>query len=87
MSLYVCRRVRTGYRVVKFDYDVNVMAVYEIEARRGYYNCPCPASRTFTCRHREMVEIFEDAGAVDRGRFYEYETGQWRRPLRIGARA
>lgn len=85
MSLYTCRETRAGYRVVKFDSDVNVEAVYELERHPKYISCTCFRSDKETCRHRQMLEVFRASGAVDKGRFYDYDLARWRRPLKMGA--
>ncbi len=87
MSLYTCRRTDGGFRVVKFDEDVNVLAIYDLELTRSWMNCSCPASGKWTCRHREMIALFQSAGAVDRGQFLDYDSNRWRRPIKGRTRA
>jgi hypothetical protein len=64
--------------MVKFDQYLNVEAVYEIQYRRGRFYCDCPqGSKSHTCKHREMVPMFANHKAVNSGRFYCQETGDW----------
>lgn len=88
MSRYSVRRVeRTVYRVVKFDDDLNVENIYLLRLRKrgsiqGYQaRCECFQSRQPSCRHRVILREFFLSSRVDTGWFYDYERGQWHRPL------
>ncbi len=81
-SEYYSRRTTPqGYRIVKFDEAINVLAIYELIQRRGYVSCQCFQASKHTCRHRQMIEIFIQYARVDQGWFYAYDTGEWLKPL------
>lgn len=75
---YNLKSTLDGYRMVKFDYLFNVEAVYNILYRRGRFYCDCPqGGKAPTCRHRDMVPIFNQHKAVNSGKFYCYEDKTW----------
>jgi hypothetical protein len=75
-----------GYRMVKFDDWWFVNQVYNITYRRGRFYCDCPqGGRAPTCRHRDMVPIFCQHKAVNSGKFYCYDTGEWFPAIEIAA--
>lgn len=80
-EFYGLRTTPQGYRICKFDDLLNVLTVYELTQRRGWISCPCFQGGKSTCRHREMVSIFMQCNRIDKGWFYEYNTGQWLKPL------
>lgn len=64
--------------MVKFDTLFNIESVYNIAYRRGKFYCECEQARKApTCRHRTMIPIFNQHKAVDSGKFYDYDTGEW----------
>lgn len=80
-ELYGLRTTSQGYRIVKFDGDLNIIAIYELTLRRGYVSCQCFQANKSTCRHRQMIEIFTQQSRADKGWFYAYDTGEWLKPL------
>ncbi len=80
-ELYAYRKTAKGFRVVKFDEDHSVLTAYELEVRRNWVRCQCFAANRETCRHREMLKLFVQHDRVDKGWFYEWNTGKWVRPL------
>jgi hypothetical protein len=77
-TLYNMRRTPDGYRMVKWDQHLNIEAVYNILYRRGRHYCDCPqGGKGPTCRHRDMIPLFNSRKAIDKGIFYCYETGEW----------
>lgn len=51
MSLYNLRTAELGYRVTKFDSDLNVESSYNVTPS----TCDCPQGHKPTCRHRKML--------------------------------
>lgn len=77
-ELYNLKTMPGGYRMVKFDKHLEIEAVYEIQHRRGRFYCECPqGAKSSTCKHREMIPIFARKRAVNTGRFYCHDTGEW----------
>ena len=72
-----------GYRMVKFDDLWNVDSVYNISYRRGHFFCDCMAGNKPDCRHRQMVPIFCKHRAVNSGKFYCFDTGEWHEAMEI----
>jgi hypothetical protein len=73
MTLYNCRTDLDGYRITKFDSDMNVESSYHCTDT----TCDCPAGQRPMCRHREMLPAFIGRGAVDKGWFLNYDEGGW----------
>lgn len=78
MPLYNCRSIATGYRIVKFDDDLNVETIYELSSIRGRYRCPCFRGNSATCRHREMLAEFIKAKQINTALFYDYDNNSWK---------
>jgi hypothetical protein len=75
---YTLRKIPDGYRIAKFDQFFDVEAVHEMHYFRGKFSCDCPqGGKSHTCRHREMIPIFNRHKAVDTGKFYHYENNEW----------
>lgn len=74
---YTVRTQRGGYRVIKFDFLLNVECVYNVRSR----NCDCHQYMRPTCKHRRMVDLFLRLERIDRGYFFCYDTDQWFLPL------
>jgi hypothetical protein len=75
MSLYNLRTTELGYRITKFDGDLNIESSYEMYNHSGNFVCTCPAAQRPTCRHRQMID--ELLPKVDRGFFYNYDHKTW----------
>lgn len=73
--LYNIRRGPHGFQLGKFDHDLNLLAVYDTDAK----HCTCPAGPRPTCKHRKMLPRM--LARVDTDEFYCYETQTWSRPL------
>jgi hypothetical protein len=82
-SVYNLKRTPGGYRMVKFDFLLNVQEVYNIRYSRGRLHCECFAANKPTCRHRDMIPLFVTKRAVDSLKFYCYETQQWWQPIKM----
>jgi hypothetical protein len=83
MVLYNLKSTPDGYRMVKFDDLLNVEAIYNIRYYRKRFYCDCPASNKPNCRHRDMVREFTTHRAVDTGKFFCYDTGDWYPAIRL----
>ena len=70
----------TAFRVSKFDMDYNAIEQYyvnELPGNHGAMVCSCPAKTRHTCRHREMLRIFQAEDRISSGMFYNYDTKKW----------
>jgi hypothetical protein len=78
MNLYNLKKTPDGYRMVKWDQYLNIEGIYNIIYRRGRFYCDCPqGQKHYTCKHRDMIPTFAQHKAIDSGRFYCQETGDW----------
>jgi hypothetical protein len=64
------------YRITKFDSDFNVLSSYETNV----HGCQCPQGHKATCRHREMLVMFQSTGHVDDGWLLDWHTRLWWEP-------
>ncbi|MFA6244805.1 MAG: hypothetical protein WC655_27925 [Candidatus Hydrogenedentales bacterium] len=72
MTLYNIRSDGDEYRITKFTNDLDVESSY----LTSHTECQCPAGSRPTCRHRQMLPTMLDAGLLDTGGFYDFESGQ-----------
>jgi hypothetical protein len=72
MTLYNLRSDGDGYRITKFDNDLNVESSYLLSE----HACECPAGHRSSCRHRQMLPHMLAAGLADSAGFYDFETRQ-----------
>lgn len=78
-----------GYKVIKFDFLLNVERVYHVQGsvKRQRFSCACfRAERALVCRHREMINLFYDQGRINRGWFYCYDEQRWELPIHLQER-
>jgi hypothetical protein len=64
------------YRITKFDEDWNVLSSYETST----HGCECPQGHKASCRHREMLVMFQSAGHIDDGWLLDWHTRLWWEP-------
>lgn len=74
-NLYTVWTVPKGYRVVKFDFLLNVQAVYFIS-----YKLVCDCGNR-QCRHGKIVNKFAIANRTNKGFFYCYDEDRWELPV------
>jgi hypothetical protein len=64
-------------KITKFDSDLEVISSYFMNwmpsRNGGYYDCQCPASR-FDCRHKPILQTFQQHKEIDGDRFFCFET-------------
>lgn len=77
MTLYSARTIPTGFRMVKWDDDLNVEAIYDMKQTSRATHCSCFQSNKPSCRHREMLKVFQAKKAVNKGRFYDFDHKRW----------
>jgi len=81
--MYNCKRIPTGWRIIKWSDDLEVEASYELELVRGWsYRCQCFQGNKPSCRHRVMLEAFIKYKALDSNLFYDYDGGKWVTPVK-----
>lgn len=73
MSLYNVKENGDGYKITKFDEELNPLNTYTV----GSLGCECKAGVRPTCRHRQMLPIFQYLGRVNTGWFLEFEDDKW----------
>lgn len=83
MPLYNCK-THSGldYLITKLDDDLNPESTYiliPLDTERTVFSCDCPAGVRPTCRHRQMLPHFINAGRVNSGWVMDWDGGQvWR---------
>lgn len=83
MPLYNCK-THSGldYLITKLDDDLNPESTYillPLDTERTVFSCDCPAGVRPTCRHRQMLPHFIEAGRVNSGWVMDWDGGQsWR---------
>lgn len=66
-----------SFEVVKMDHDFEHIETYHVSKVPGANVCTCFAGNKDTCRHRQMVEIFREAGKLDSREAYNYDKHKW----------
>lgn len=82
MSLYNCHSVGNNYRIVKWSDDLDIEATYELWTVRGRYHCHCFQANKPSCRHRDMLTQFLNAGRVDTHYFLDFDNWRWVLPIK-----
>ena len=85
-NLYTIRSTSdTTYTVIKFDEDLNpegeIYHISEIGPTGSQMVCTCPAGAKHTCRHRQMLRLFQAEDRIDKGYFYKFDKKLWYPPL------
>lgn len=73
MSLYNMKADGDHWRVTKFSADLEVESSYLVSAEA----CDCPAGHRHTCRHRQMLPMFEQKGATRGQSFLDFDRKVW----------
>jgi len=75
MPLYNMKENGSGYKIAKFDDDLNPeeKSVYTVTATE----CTCPSGHRPTCRHRQMLPEFQATGRVNTRWFLEFDNREW----------
>ena len=80
-ALYnVVVRAPEEYTVLKYDgKTLDDVGYYIVNRGSGRFGCNCLQGKWGkpTCRHREMLLIFEEANAVGSSRLYNYDKKRW----------
>lgn len=66
-----------NFRVSKFDEDLDAVESYNIAEVGTSMLCTCPAGGRHTCRHRQMLRIFQGLERIGSGLFYQFDTKKW----------
>lgn len=64
-----------NWSVVKMDRDFEEVETYHISKHVSV--CSCYAGNKPTCRHRQLLAIFQDANAVDSRRAFDFDKNRW----------
>jgi len=64
-----------NWAVTKMTRDWEVEDTYYVNKTVSV--CSCFAGSKPTCRHRQLVGIFQDANAIDSRRAYDFDRGKW----------
>jgi hypothetical protein len=83
-NLYTVRGREKGlFEVIKFDEDLNPEETYhisELDELGASVICTCFAGSKPTCRHRQMVRVFQAENRIDSGWMYNFDKKQWFKP-------
>ena len=78
MTIYNIYHEPSGLTTIcKWDDDLNVLETYDV----SHQGCSCPAGSRPTCRHRQMLQLFQDMKRVDTNWFYNFDYKAWIRPM------
>lgn len=66
-----------AWRVSKMSADLDVLESYHISEVGHTLVCACPAGGRSTCRHREMLRLFQGLDRIGSGMFYQYDSKLW----------
>jgi len=65
----------------------NAPSGYLVSKPGNYYECPCFASNRHTCRHRDMVRMYENDAEfrqkIDDHWLYNYDKDKWQAPVKV----
>lgn len=84
MSLYSLRTTREGWRIVKFDNDMNIESEYNLRDGGEVITCECPQSLRGPCRHLKIFDEFVLRERINSGWFYDIDNDMWHEPLEPG---
>jgi len=69
------------WRVIKMDRDFDKEGEYNVNfvpsPSGGFLTCDCFASNKATCRHRQMVTLFNEQRLVNSRRAYDFDKKRW----------
>jgi hypothetical protein len=84
MSVYTVRAFEHGWRVTKFDSDLNVESSYAMLDEPKGVACECPQAARGHCRHIDILGMFQAEGRVNSGWFLDLDSGEWVPPIESG---
>jgi hypothetical protein len=83
--------VLASWKCIKFDRDHEVEGIYVINKiysptapNASILTCGCFAGNKETCRHRQMVEVFDVTHRIDSGWTFDFDKKRWYEPLTNG---
>ena len=81
-DVYSVRTEGGGYRVTKFNAELNPVSFYHLEDDGETVTCNCPQSNRGPCRHIDILDAFGlYPERVDAGWFYCLDTRDWFSPV------
>lgn len=81
---YTIQRTLTPqkYRIIKFDKDHNIEAIYKMQENPRKIYCDCPAGwRGRECKHADIFRKFRDNNKISTGWFWNIDSNKWEGPL------
>lgn len=87
-SLYTIRATSDStYSITKLDEDLNpegeIYHISELGPTGADMICTCPAGAKPTCRHRQMLRLFQAEDRIDKGWLYHFDKKQWIPPINL----
>jgi hypothetical protein len=80
-TIYRSKGSNSHFVVQKLDKDYNATGHYTVSIAEAnnekFLFCDCYAGSKETCRHREMLRIFDKAKEIDSGRAYWFDKNIW----------
>lgn len=73
MSIYNMKADGDHWRITKFTPDLEVESSYLVSAEA----CDCPTGHRHTCRHRQMLPLFEAKRATRGQYFLDFDRKVW----------
>jgi hypothetical protein len=80
MNLYSIKTTDRGWRVTKFDRDLNVTACYRL-TEKGQCDCPQALNRHQACRHQAILKQFQQTKRLDSDWMLDFDRQEWLQPL------
>lgn len=77
MTCYNAKKANGGYRITKFDDNLEVESSYVTST----HECDCPAGSRDTCRHRQMLPEFISRERIDSWWFLDWDNRKWLDPF------
>lgn len=84
MALYSLRTTTEGWRIAKFDKDINPLSTYNLRVDGENIACECPQSSRGHCRHIDIFNEFFLRDRINSGWFYDIDDDMWHPPIDSG---
>ena len=74
---YLVRGTSPHWEVLKFDFAGIYATTYNVGEAGNGLTCDCYAGNRETCRHRQMIQLFEGKPS---GTLYNFDLDLWKEP-------